>query len=51
MKKTNPTSKRRTQNAVGSDALVRLDLMRNGKYIRPVEADETRAAKETPANR
>lgn len=38
MKKTTPTSKRRTQNAVGSDALVRLDLLRNGKPISPLEA-------------
>ncbi|OQA30183.1 MAG: hypothetical protein BWY57_02982 [Betaproteobacteria bacterium ADurb.Bin341] len=38
MKKKTPTSKRRTQNAVGSDALVRLDLLRNGKPISPLEA-------------
>lgn len=38
MKKKNSMSKRRAHVAVGSDALVRLDLMRNGKYIRPVEA-------------
>ena len=38
MKMKNPTSKRRTLNAVGSDALVRLDLLRNGKPISPLEA-------------
>ena len=38
MRKKTSTRKRPTQNAVGSDALVRRDLLRNGKPISPVEA-------------
>ena len=38
MKKKTSTSKRRAPVAVGSDALVRLDLLRDGQPISPMEA-------------